>query len=46
MASNNGLFGAAMMRFHERQLYRNFFDVVEIPPLGHLDYELKLDFRF
>jgi hypothetical protein len=46
IASNSVLFGTAMMRNHEKQLRKNFLDVVEIPPLGHLDFELKLDLRF
>jgi hypothetical protein len=40
MVSNSDLFGTAMMRYHEKQLYKKFLDEVEIPPLGPLDFEL------
>jgi hypothetical protein len=46
MASNSDLFGTALMRYHEKQLYRKFLDVMEILPLGHVDYELKLYLKF
>jgi hypothetical protein len=46
MASNNDLFGTAMMRYNEKQLLKKFLKVVEISPLGLLDYELKLDLEF
>jgi hypothetical protein len=46
MASNSGLFGTAMKRYNERQLLKKFLDVIKIPPLGHLDFELKPDLEF
>jgi hypothetical protein len=38
-------FGMAMNRYREKQFYKKFIDVIEIPPLGHLDLELKLDIK-
>jgi hypothetical protein len=46
MASNSDLFGIAMMRYNGKQLLKKFLKVIEIPPLGHLDFELKLDLEF
>jgi hypothetical protein len=46
MASNSDLFGTAMERYNERQLLKRFLGVIKIPPLGQLDFELKLDIEF
>jgi hypothetical protein len=46
MSANCDYFGTGMMRFQEKQFYKKFLSVIEIPPLGHLDYELKFDLRF
>jgi hypothetical protein len=46
MASSSDLFGTAVKRFSERQLLKKFLGVIKIPPLGHLDFELKLDLEF
>jgi hypothetical protein len=35
-----------MMRYNKKQLLKKFLQVIEIPPLGHLDFELKLDLEF
>jgi hypothetical protein len=40
MASNSELFGTGMTRYREKQLYKKFLDVIEIPPLGRLDLNL------
>jgi hypothetical protein len=46
MASNSDLFGTGMMRFSEKQMLKKILDVIEIPSLWHLDFELKLDMEF
>jgi hypothetical protein len=46
MASFSDLFGTATTRFNEKQFVKKFLNVVEIPPLGHFDMELKLDIEF
>jgi hypothetical protein len=46
MASNRVLFGTARKRYNERQLLKKFLKTISISPLGHLDFELKLDLEF
>jgi hypothetical protein len=46
MASNSDLFGTRMMRYREKQLYKKFLDVIEIPPLGQLDSSLVQVIKF
>jgi hypothetical protein len=46
MASNSKLFGTAMTRSREKQLYKKFLDVIDLPSLGHLDLSLKQDIKF
>jgi hypothetical protein len=46
MASNSELFGTTMMRYREKQLYKKFLKVIEIPPLDQLDTSLMEDIRF
>jgi hypothetical protein len=46
MASNRDLFGSTMMKFREKQMLKKFLSVIEIPPLGYLDFELRLDLEF
>jgi hypothetical protein len=46
MASNGDYFGTGMMRYNERQIYKKFLKVVNIPPIARLDAELMLDFKF
>jgi hypothetical protein len=45
MASNCKLFGTAMTRYNEKQLYKKFLDIIEIP-LSRLDSSLMEDLRF
>jgi hypothetical protein len=46
MASNGDFFGTAMMRYNEKQIYKKFLKVVDIPLITRLDAELMLDFKF
>jgi hypothetical protein len=46
MASNGDFIGTAMMRFNEKQLYKKFLKVIDIPPVARLDAELMLDLKF
>jgi hypothetical protein len=40
MVRNSELFGTAMFRYTEKQLYKKFLKVIEISPLGRLDTSL------
>jgi hypothetical protein len=40
------MFGTAMKRFSEKQFLKKFLGTIEIPSLGHLAFELKLDLEF
>jgi hypothetical protein len=46
MASNSEIFGTAMFRYNEKQLYKKFLKVMKIPPLGRLDFSLMNDMKF
>jgi hypothetical protein len=46
MASNGDYFGTGMMKFNEKMLYKNFFKVIEVPPIVKLDAELMFDIKF
>jgi hypothetical protein len=46
MAANCDMFGTGMMRFSEKQLYKKFLKVIEIPPLCYQDKELMFHIRF
>jgi hypothetical protein len=46
MAPNSKLFGTGLTRFNEKQLYKKFLKVIEVPPLARLDTSLMEDFRF
>jgi hypothetical protein len=46
MASNGDYFGTGMMKFNEKMLYKNFLNVIEIPPIAKLDAELMFDIKF
>jgi hypothetical protein len=40
------IFGTGMMKFTEKQLYKKFLKVIEIPPIARLDAELVFDIKF
>jgi hypothetical protein len=46
MTRNSNLFGMSMMRFNEKQFYKKFMKLIEIPALGHHDTELIFDIKF
>jgi hypothetical protein len=46
MAANSELFDTGLTRFNEKQLYKKFLKVIEVPPLARLDVSLMEDFRF
>jgi hypothetical protein len=46
MANNNEMFGNAMFRYNEKQLYKKFLKVIEIPLLGRLNSSLINDLKF
>jgi hypothetical protein len=46
MAANSELFGTGLTRYNEKQLYKKFLKVIEVPPLARLDVSLMEDFRF
>jgi hypothetical protein len=46
MAANSELFGTGMTRFNEKQFYKKFLKIIEVPPLERLDVSLMEDFRF
>jgi hypothetical protein len=46
MASNRDLFGTGMFRYNEKQLYKKYLNVIELPPLAHLDSSSKEDWKF
>jgi hypothetical protein len=46
MVSNSDLFGTGMMRYRDKQLFKKFLNVIEIPPIGQLEASLKQDLCF
>jgi hypothetical protein len=46
MAANSELFGTGLTRYNEKQLYKKFLKVIEVPRLARLDVSLLEDFRF
>jgi hypothetical protein len=46
MASNCDMIGSGMFRYNEKHLFKKFLDIIDLPPLGHLDASLKNDLKF
>jgi hypothetical protein len=46
MSANSILFGTGMTRFNQKQLYKKFLKVIEVPPLARLDVSPMNDFKF